>query len=126
MCLFFLYSMVTAACIFKSTLLCFVLFVYFIDYAITIVPFFSPLYPSLPGTPIPSSISTPPSFMFMDCTYKFFGFPISHTILSLPLSIFYLPFMLLIPCTFSLIIPPPPLPLITLRVISISVILFLF
>ena len=31
--------------------------VYFIDYAITVVPFFfSPLYPPLPSTPIPTSI----------------------------------------------------------------------
>ena len=38
--------------------------------------------------------------MSMGCTYKFFGFSISHTILNLPLSILYLPFMLLIPYTF--------------------------
>ena len=39
-------------------------------------------------------------------TYKFFVFSFSYTILILPLSIFYLPFMLLILCTF-----PPSLPL---------------
>ena len=36
------------------------------------------------------------------------GFYISYTILNLPLSIFYLPRILLILCTFS---PPLPLPL---------------
>ena len=40
----------------------------------------------------------------------------SHTIFNLPLSIFYLPIMLLIPCTFSSILPPRPSPLITLHV----------
>ena len=40
-------------------------------------------------------------------TYKFFGFSISYTILNLPLSILYLPFMLLTPCTFSPILPFP-------------------
>ena len=35
--------------------------VYFIDYATPVVPFFfSPLYPSLPGIPIPSSTNPPP------------------------------------------------------------------
>ena len=48
----------------------------------------------------------PPYFMFMCHTYKFLGFSISYTILNLPLIIFYLPFMLLIPCTFSLFSPP--------------------
>ena len=57
--------------------------------------------------------------------YKFFGFYISYTILNLPLSIFCLPFMLLIPCTFSPISSSPS-SLITLHGISISVILFLF
>ena len=51
--------------------------------------------------------------MSMCHTCKFFGFSISHTILNLPLSIFYLPFMLLIPSTFSRILPSlqHPLPL---------------
>ena len=39
-------------------------------------------------------------------TYKFFGFYISYTILTLSLSSFYLSFMILILCTF-----PPSLPL---------------
>ena len=41
-------------------------------------------------------------------TYKFCAFYISHSILNLTLSILYLPFMLLIPCTFSPILSPPP------------------
>ena len=43
--------------------------------------------------------------MSMGHTYKFFGFYISYTILTLPLSIFHLSSMLLILCTF------PPLSL---------------
>ena len=63
--------------------------------------------------------------MSMGHTYKFFGFYISYTILTLPLSIFHLSSMLLILCTF----PPSPTPtplLTTLHVISISMVLFLF
>ena len=63
--------------------------------------------------------------MSMGCIYNFFGFYISYTILNFTLSIFYLPFMLLILCTFSSSLPLTP-PLITLHVISVSVILFLF
>ena len=85
---------------------------------------FPPDIPLQPAHTLPPT--SPPALYFVSVghTYKFFGFYISYTILTLPLSIFYLPFMLLIPCTF----PPPPLhlPLITLHVISISVILFLF
>ena len=72
----------------------------------------------------------PPSFPhFSSCpwvshTCKCFGLSISHIILSLPMSILYLPFMLLIPCTLSPISLSPS-PLVTLHVISISVILFL-
>ena len=62
--------------------------------------------------------------MSMCCTYKFFGFSISYTLLNLPLSILCLPIMLLIPCTFYTILPlptdNPPC-----EHISISVILFL-
>ena len=93
----------------------------FIDYAITVVPF-SPLHSTPSCPPSPSHIA-PLQFMSMGHTYKFFGFCISYTVLTLPLSIFYLPFMLLILCTF----PPSPPPLLTtLHVISISVVLFLF
>ena len=45
---------------------------------------------------------SPTWFMSVGCTYKFFGFSIFYAILNLPLSILYLPFMLLTPCTFSL------------------------
>ena len=83
-----------------------------------------PLYSPPPCTP-PSTYIPPLQFMSMGLTYKFFGFYISYTIFNLPLPIFYLPFMLLILCTFSPSLPPTP-PLITLHVISISVILFLF
>ena len=54
----------------------------------------------------PPTIILPPQFTSMVHRYKFFGFSISHTILNVPLSILYLPFMLLIPCTFF---PFPPL-----------------
>ena len=64
------------------------------------------LYSPPPGIPPPIIIPSP-YFMSMGHTYKFFGFYISHTILNLPLSIFYLPFMILIPCTFSPILSPP-------------------
>ena len=75
----------------------------FIDYVITVVPFFSP--PNSPPCYTPPPTSFPPTpatqFMSMGRTYKFLGFSISCTILNLPMSILYLPFMLLIPCTFS-------------------------
>ena len=81
--------------------------VYFIDCAITIVPFFfSPLFPSVLQPP--ASPLSPPQVMSMGHTYKFFGFSISYTILNIPLSILCLPIMLLIPCTF---LPFSPLPL---------------
>ena len=100
--------------------------VYFIDYAITVVPFFLlfiPLHPALPLPPACPLLT--PQFMSMGCTYKFFGFSISYTILTLPLSILYQPSMLLIPCTFPPF-PPSLFPLITLHVTSICVVLFLF
>ena len=66
-------------------------------------PAFIPLCPahSLPPTFLPK-------FMSMGHTHKIFGFYISYIILTLPLSIFYLPFMLPILCTFSpsLCLPP--------------------
>ena len=73
--------------------------VYFMDYAITVVPIFSsPFSPSSLNCSPTSKV--PPLFMSMVCTYKFFVFSISHTILNLPLYILYLPIMLLAPCTF--------------------------
>ena len=76
---------------------------YFIDYATTVVPFISPLYSPLPYTPLPLAFLT--LVHVHDQTCKCFGFSISHTILNLPLSMFHLKFMLLIPCTFSPILP---------------------
>ena len=99
--------------------------IYFNDYAMTVVPFPLPLFPSVLYTPSHPR-SPPPQFMSMGRTYKFFGFYISYTILTLPLSIFYLSFMLLILRTFSTLSTPPTPLLITLYVISISVVLFLF
>ena len=72
---------------------------------------FPPFIPLLPEN------SLSPTFpLFSSCpwvVHKFFGFYISYTILNLPLSIFYLPFILLIHCTFSPI-PLSPSPLTTL------------
>ena len=62
--------------------------------------FLSPLFPSTLHPP-PTSIP-PPQFMSIGHTYKFLGFSIFHTTLNLPLSILYLPFMLLIPCSIKL------------------------
>ena len=87
---------------------CFLFFIFttifniLIGYAITVVPFPPHSTPSCP--PSPSHIP-PLQFMSMGHTYKYFGFYISYTILTLPLSIFHLSFMLLILCTF------PPLSL---------------
>ena len=101
------------------TLESFLKILYFIDYAIS-CPIFPPRFPSALNT-LSHPRSPPLQFMPMGHTDKFFGFYISYTILTLPLSIFYLPFMLLILCTSP---PPPPTPLlITLHVISISEIL---
>ena len=58
---------------------------------------------------LPSIQQYPTYFMSMGHAYKFFGFSISYTILNLPLSMLYLPFMLLIPYPFSPILPLPPL-----------------
>ena len=78
--------------------------IYFIDCAFIVAHFF-PIYSPPPCTQPPTCIPCL-SFMSMGgCTCKFFGFYISYTILNLPLSIFYLPFMLLISCTFSPSIP---------------------
>ena len=74
----------------------------FIDYAITVVPF--PPTPLHPAQPPPSHIP-PLQFMSMGHTYKFFGFYISYTILTLALSIFHLSSMLLILCTFPRLSP---------------------
>ena len=67
---------------------------------------FFPLCPSSAWYPPFLQQSLPP-FMSMDCTCKFFGYSIFHTILNNPLSILYLPIILLIPCTFFPIVPLP-------------------
>ena len=69
--------------------------------------FVSPLSPP-PCTPPPAFPR--PQFTSMGRTYKFFGFSIYYIILNLPLSVLYLLFMDLIPCTFS---PFSPLPILT-------------
>ena len=67
----------------------------FIDYAITVVPFPPHFTPSCP--PPPSHIP-PPQFMPMGHTYKFFGFYISYTILTLPLfSTYHLCYLFSVP-----------------------------
>ena len=98
---------------------------YFVLIMLLQLSHFSPFIPLCPAHPPPTCIP-PLQFMSMGHTYKLFGFYISYTILTLPLSIFYLPFMLLTLCTFSPLSPPPTPLLITLNVISISVVLFLF
>ena len=58
--------------------------IFFIDYAITVVPFF-PLYSPLPCTASHHPPALPPLNQFMSTghTYNFFGFSISHTILNI-------------------------------------------
>ena len=74
--------------------------IYFIEYAITVVPF-PGLYSPPPCTPF--LLTFPP---FSSCPWVVHISSLaSYTILTLPLSIFYLPFMLLIPCTFYPISP---------------------
>ena len=91
----------------------FLLKIYFIDYAITIAPLLPVLL---------SLQQSPPQFMSMGHTYKFFGFSISFNILYLP-CLFCTYHLCLFPVPFS---PFSPSLLITLHVISISVNLFLF
>ena len=89
----------------RHLILCFSFYVFyiFIKHILLIMilqlSHFSPLLPS-PSTPIPSS-SPPAYFMSVDHTYEFRGFSISFIIFNMPLSILYLPIMLLIPCIFS-------------------------
>ena len=80
----FLILFLTSPCLFSTYHLCFLFLVPFPHYL-----------PSLS-----------PEFVSLGCTCKLFGISISYTILNLPLSIFYLPFML-IPYTFSPISPIP-------------------
>ena len=83
----------------------------------------SPPISLCPEQPLPPAF--PPESMSMSRTYKFFGLSISYTILT-P-AVCFLP---TIHAPYSLYLfphfPPSPSPLITLHVISISVIPFLF
>ena len=82
--------------------------IYFIDYAVTVVPTFFYLFSFLPSTP-PSIQQLPPRFMSMGHAYKFFGFSISYILPNLPLCILYLSVMLRNPCAcspiFALLLP---------------------
>ena len=108
--------MFTLTMSYKTTAFCFVLFlffvfkVYFIDYATTVVSsFFLPFIPLGPAPPPTLQHSPTPLIHVHGLYYKFLVFSISYTVLNLPLSSLYLPFMLLIPCTFSpILLPPPP------------------
>ena len=77
--------------------------VYFIDYAITAFPIFPPLPPLHLTHPLPSTF--PP---FSSCPWVLHINSLASTfpiLFNLPLLIFYLPFMLLIFCTFSPSLP---------------------
>ena len=85
-------------------LLFFPFLIYFIDYAITIVPFsplYSPPHCTPPSTCIPPPLSSCPWVIHISSLASTFP------ILTFSLSIFYLPFMLLILCTFSRSLPLP-------------------
>ena len=79
-------------------------FLYFIDYAITVVPFppFPQLHPAHPLPPTFPSYSSCPWVIHISSLAS--TFPI-YTIITLPLSIFHLSFMLLILCTFPSLSP---------------------
>ena len=63
---------------------------YFIDYAITVVPIFLPLPASTQHLPLPQAITTT-MFMSMGDEYKFFRYSISYTVLYIPMAILQLP-----------------------------------
>ena len=88
---------------------------------------FTPFFPLYPAHPLLSAFPPSPQLMSMGRTYKFFGFYTSYTIVNLPLKqigLFYTYHLcFLFPVPFPSF---PSSPLITLHVISISVILFLF
>ena len=59
---------------------------YFIDYAITVVPIFTLLLPSSQHPPVPQASPTP-LFMSIGHAYEFFGYSISCTVLYIPMAI---------------------------------------
>ena len=86
---------------------------------------FSPFPPFSPSTVHPSTLQHSPAPNLSSCLWVvFFEFSVSYTILDLSPSILCLPIMPLIPCTFPFHSPPPSLK--NFRVISMSLILFLF
>ena len=98
--------------------------IYFIDYAITVVPFFSPFYSPLCCTHLPPSLphlSSSPWVIHISSLAS--PFPILFLTSPCQFCTYYLCFLfpVLFP-TFS----PLPLPSDTFHVISITVILFLF
>ena len=96
--------------------------IYFIDYAITVVPFFSPLYSPLPLPPRPTfpHLSSGPWVIHILSLAS--PFPIRFLISPCLFCACHLCFLFPVPFPpFS----PSPSPLITLHVISISVTLFL-
>ena len=96
----------------------------FIDYAITVVPFFSSLYSPLPSSPLPPAfphLSSCPWVIHISSLA--FTFPTLFLPSPCLFSTYHLCYLFSVPFPPS----PPPTPLlITLHVISISVILFLF
>ena len=95
----------------------------FIDYAITVVPIF-PLCPPPPSPPIPSSNHPLCSCPWaVHISYLASSFP--TLLLTSPCLFCTYQFVLLNPCTFSPMSSSPS-ELITLQMISISMILFLF
>ena len=101
------HSFLTTDCqLIKDSLILFLFFKYILLIMLLQLSHSSPLPPP-PAISIPSG-NPPPQFMSMGCAYKFFGFSISCVILNIPLSILYLPIMLLNPCIFSPILPTTP------------------
>ena len=60
---------------------------YFIDYTITVVPFFSPFATPPHHPPLSQAILAQSLFMSIGHVYKFFGYSISYTALYTPMAI---------------------------------------
>ena len=63
-----------------------ILKLYFIDYAITVLPIFPLLHPSTQQPPVPQAILTP-LFMSTGFVCKFFDYSISYSVLYNPVAI---------------------------------------